>query len=84
MNDIDQPPPYVPMDFTAWMEICLGGRWWVFDPRNNDLRFGWVLIARGRDAADLPLIHTFGKHQLKSFEVWIDKLDAIADSSVRR
>lgn len=84
MSDIDQPPPYVPMDFAAWMETYLGGRWWVFDPRNNDLRFGWVLIARGRDAADVPLIHTFGKHQLKSFEVWIDKLDAIADSSVRR
>lgn len=37
MSDIDQPPPYVPMDFAAWMETYLGGRWWVFDPRNNDI-----------------------------------------------
>jgi len=78
VSDIDQPPPYAPMDFAAWMEVYLGGRWWVFDPRNNDIRFGRVLIARGRDAADVPLIHTFGKHELKNFEVWIDKLDATA------
>lgn len=74
ISDIGQPPPYAPMDFAAWMEVYLGGRWWVFDPRNNDTRYGRVLIARGRDAADVPLIHSFGKHEMKSFEVWIDEV----------
>lgn len=74
ISDIGQPPPYAPMDFAAWMEVYLNDRWWVFDPRNNDIRFGRVLIARGRDAADVPLAHSFGRHQLKGFEVWIDEI----------
>lgn len=74
VSDIHQPPPYAPMDFAAWMEVYLGGTWWVFDPRNNDTRFGRVLIARGRDAADVPLTHSFGLHELTGFEVWIDRI----------
>jgi transglutaminase-like putative cysteine protease len=74
ISDIGQVPPYPPMDFAAWMEVYLGGRWWVFDPRNNDMRFGRVLIARGRDAADVPLTHSFGQHELIDFQVWIDEL----------
>ncbi|MBF9033587.1 transglutaminase family protein [Rhodobacterales bacterium HKCCE2091] len=76
ISDIGQPPPYAPMDFCAWMEVYLGDRWWVFDPRNNDLRYGRVLVARGRDAADVPLMHSFGQHELAEFEVWIDDADA--------
>ncbi|TVQ34810.1 MAG: transglutaminase family protein [Geminicoccaceae bacterium] len=72
VSDVGQPPPYAPMDFAAWMEVYLGGRWWVFDPRNNDVRYGRVLIARGRDAADVPLTHSFGRHDLTGFEVWIE------------
>ena len=75
VSDIGQQPPYPPMDFAAWMEVWLGGRWWTFDPRNNDVRFGRVLIARGRDAADVPLTHSFGKHQLTDFQVWIDRIE---------
>lgn len=74
VSDIGRPDPIVPMDFAAWMEVYLGGRWWVFDPRNNDIRFGRVLIARGRDAADVPLTHSFGQHELTGFEVWIDRV----------
>lgn len=74
VSDIGQPPPYAPMDFAAWMEVFLGGRWWVFDPRNNDVRFGRVLIAQGRDAADVPLTHSFGKHELTDFAVWIHQV----------
>ncbi|MCV0429097.1 MAG: transglutaminase family protein [Roseibium sp.] len=79
VSDIGQPPPYPPMDFAAWMEAYLGDRWWVFDPRNNDTRYGRVLIARGRDAADVPMTHSFGRHELKGFEVWIDKIKEMAD-----
>lgn len=59
-----------PMDFSAWMEVWLDGAWHTFDPRNNARRIGRIVIARGRDAADVPLINSFGPHVLKSFRVW--------------
>ena len=59
-----------PMDFSAWIEVYLGGRWITFDPRNNIPRIGRIVVARGRDAADIPLINSFGPHWLKSFRVW--------------
>ena len=74
ISDIGQPPPYPPMDFAAWMEVWLGGQWHVFDPRNNEPRIGRVLIARGRDAADVPLTHSFGPNELKEFRVWADEV----------
>ena len=52
----------------------LGGRWHVFDPRNNQRRIGRILIATGRDAADVPLTHTFGANNLAGFKVWTDPL----------
>ena len=70
ISDIGQPPPYAEMDFAAWMEVYLGGRWHVFDPRNNQRRIGRILIATGRDAADVPLTHTFGANNLAGFRVW--------------
>lgn len=76
ISDIGQPPPYATMDFAAWMEVYLGGAWHVFDPRNNEPRFGRILIARGRDAADVPLTHTFGPNTLTSFEVVTDEVVA--------
>lgn len=59
-----------PMDFSAWIEVYLDGRWMTFDPRNNQPRIGRIVVARGRDAADVPLINSFGPHVLKSFRVW--------------
>lgn len=73
ISDIGLPPPYAPMDFAAWMEVYLGGRWHVFDPRNNAPRIGRVLVAMGRDAADVPLTHSFGPSTLAGFRVWIDE-----------
>lgn len=74
LGDIRVPRMPYPMDFSAWMEVYLGGRWWTFDPRNNQRRVGRIVIARGRDAADVPLIHSFGPHWLKKFEVWTDEI----------
>jgi len=74
ISDIGLPPPYDPMDLAAWMEVYLGGRWYTFDPRNNALRVGRILIARGRDAADVPLTYTFGANQLTGFKVKTDQL----------
>ncbi|WP_029006753.1 transglutaminase-like domain-containing protein [Azospirillum halopraeferens] len=73
VSDIGLPPPYAPMDFAAWIEVFLGDRWWVFDPRNNTPRIGRVMIARGRDAADVPLTHSFGPSTLVGFRVWTEE-----------
>lgn len=69
LGDMGLPPPYAPMDFAAWFEAYLGGAWHTFDPRNNTPRIGRVLIARGRDAADVAITTTFGPNTLKSFQV---------------
>ncbi len=63
-------PVVDPMDFSAWMAVYLGGRWMTFEPRNNKPRIGRIVIARGRDATDVPLIMSFGPHFLKSFRIW--------------
>jgi transglutaminase-like putative cysteine protease len=62
------------MDFSAWFEVYLGGRWCVLDARHNTPRIGRVLMARGRDAADVALTTTFGMNTLRSFEVWTDEV----------
>ena len=69
ISDIGLPPPHAPGDFAAWMEVYLGDRWHMFDPRNNDPRIGRILIARGRDAEDVPLTVTFGPNFLTHFHV---------------
>ncbi len=74
LSDIGMPPPYGMMDFAAWFEAYLGGQWYVFDPRNNQPCIGRVLIARGRDAADVAISNTFGPNTLKSFKVWADEV----------
>ena len=73
ITDIGLPPPYEEMDFAAWIEVFLGGRWHTFDPRNNAPRFGRILIGNGRDAADVPLTHIFGPGTLSGFRVWADE-----------
>lgn len=70
LSEFGQPEPHAPDDFAAWMEVCLNGRWWVFDLSNNSSRMGRILIARGRDAADVPLTQTFGPSTLTQFDVW--------------
>jgi transglutaminase-like putative cysteine protease len=76
LGDIGAPPAASPMDFSAWFEVFLGGRWFAFDARNNTPRIGRVLTARGRDAADVALTTTFGLNQLQSFSVWTDEVVA--------
>ena len=74
LGDVGMPPPYPPGDFAAWFEAYLGGEWYTFDPRNNVPRIGRVLLARGRDAADVAITTTFGPNTLKSFKVWSDEV----------
>lgn len=74
LSDIGIPAPTGPGDFAAWFEAYLDGHWHIFDPRNNKPYIGRILIARGRDAADVPLSHAFGPNILKSFKVWTDEV----------
>jgi transglutaminase-like putative cysteine protease len=76
LGDIGIPPSAEPMDFAGWMEVYLGDDWYVFDPRNNQRRIGRVLIARGRDAADVAMSMTFGPNALDSFKVWTAAVSA--------
>jgi transglutaminase-like putative cysteine protease len=78
LGDIGMPPPYGTMDFAAWFEVFLDGEWHTFDARNNMPRIGRVLIARGRDAADVALTNTFGPSVLSSFRVWTDEVQPAA------
>jgi transglutaminase-like putative cysteine protease len=74
LGDIDVPASDAPMDFAGWFEAYIGGAWHTFDARNNARRVGRVLIARGRDAADVAISMTFGPNVLEGFRVWADEL----------
>lgn len=76
LSDIGVPPPHAPMDFSAWFEAYIGGRWHTFDARNNTQRIGRVLIARGRDATDVAISTAFGHNTLAGFTVWAGPLEA--------
>ena len=72
-------PASGPMDFSAWFEAYLGDGWYTFDPRNNRPRIGRLLMAYGRDAADVALLTSFGPSRLERFTVWTD---AVAEESL--
>ena len=74
LGDIGVPPDNAPMDFAGWFEAYIGGAWHTFDPRNNVPRIGRILIARGRDAADVAISMTFGPNVLEGFRVWADEV----------
>jgi transglutaminase-like putative cysteine protease len=69
LGDIGVPPVEDPMDFSAWFEVFLGGRWYTFDARHNRPRIGRIVMARGRDATDVAIATTFGSAQLTGFKV---------------
>ena len=74
LGDIGVPTAPDPMDFSAWFEAYLGGHWYTFDARHNVPRRGRVLMARGRDAADVALLTSFGPSRLERFQVWTDEV----------
>jgi transglutaminase-like putative cysteine protease len=78
LGDIGVPPVDAPMDFSGWFEAFLDGHWYTFDARHNAPRIGRVLIARGRDAADVAISMTFGVCSLQSFRVWTDEVKSAA------
>jgi transglutaminase-like putative cysteine protease len=74
LGDIGVPPVDAPMDFAGCMEVFLGGAWHTFDPRNNARRIARLMIARGRDAADVAISTSFGPSYLQLFRVWTDEV----------
>jgi len=74
LGDIRIDIPWSPMDFSAWFEVYLSGRWWTFDARHNIPRVGRVLMAVGRDASDVAITTSFGMANLKHFFVVSDEV----------
>ncbi len=73
LGDIGIPPVDAPMDFSGWFEAYLEGHWYTFDARHNTPRIGRILIARGRDAADVAITTSYGEAILQNFQVWTDE-----------
>ena len=74
LGDIRISLPPSPMDFSAWFEVYLDGRWWTFDARHNMPRVGRVLMGVGRDAADVAITTSFGYAELTRFTVISDEV----------
>ncbi len=73
MPDIGVVLPNVAMDFHAWFEAYLDGKWHTFDARHNIPRIGRVPIAVGRDAVDCAMVTTYGAANLERMTVWADQ-----------
>ncbi len=69
LGDIGVPRDPAPMDFSAWFEVFLAGRWYTFDARHNHPRIGRIVVARGRDAADVAISTAFGSAALTRFNI---------------
>jgi transglutaminase-like putative cysteine protease len=76
LGDIRVPVLPGDMDFSAWLEVYVGGRWYALDARHNQRRLGRVLMARGRDAVDVALTTSYGPSQLIKF--WVQTEEIIA------
>jgi transglutaminase-like putative cysteine protease len=76
LGDIGVPRDPAPMDFSAWFEVWLDGRWYTFDARHNHPRIGRIVMARGRDAADVAISTSFGAAQLVRFSVITDEVES--------
>jgi transglutaminase-like putative cysteine protease len=86
LGDIGVPTDPAPMDFSAWYEVFLDGRWFTFDARHNHPRIGRIVIARGRDAADVAISTAFGPALLKRFIVTTEEITEVDqdNASVRQ
>jgi transglutaminase-like putative cysteine protease len=85
LGDIGIPPVDAPMDFSAWFQVYLDGEWWTLDARHNTPRIGRILMAYGRDAADVAITTSFGNAWLTHFEVITEEVsrEAVEDRSLQ-
>lgn len=64
-----------PMDLHAWFEAYIGGRWYTFDPTQDDLQDGRIAVAYGRDAADVAIYTQFGNPvELLNMKVSVERI----------
>jgi transglutaminase-like putative cysteine protease len=63
-------------DFSAWYQVFLDGQWIDLDARHNYPRLGRILMATGRDAADVAITTSFGTTNLVKFYVESNEIDA--------
>lgn len=68
-RDSSMPEPYSPDDSAPWMKSDPDGARWGVDPSNDEPNIGGILIAQGRDAADVPLTLSFGPNVLTDFSI---------------
>jgi transglutaminase-like putative cysteine protease len=81
LGDIGVPADPNPMDFSGWFEAFLDNQWHVFDARHNTRRIGRIMIAYGRDAADVAISNTFGPNTLVNFQVWTEQVTSETGSA---
>jgi len=70
MPDIGFPDPENHMDFHAYAEVYLGGRWFTTDARFDVPRIGRVKVSCGQDAVDGAFSTIYGGATLSYFQVW--------------
>jgi len=83
LGDIGITPLDSPMDFHAWFNAFVGGRWYIYDARFNVPRIGRIEIGHGRDVADVALTTSFGANRLNQFAVWTDEVPDLRSLSLR-
>ena len=72
-----------PGDFSAWYQVFLDGQWINLDARHNYPRLGRILMATGRDAADVAITTSFGAAYLTHFFVESNEVDAAGNLVAR-
>jgi transglutaminase-like putative cysteine protease len=75
LPDIGFQDPGTPMDFHAYAEVMLGGRWFPVDARYNVPRIGRIKICHGVDAAECAFSTAYGRVELLHFEVWAYQIE---------
>jgi transglutaminase-like putative cysteine protease len=83
LGDIGVPPDPVPMDFSARFEAFIGGKWYTFGAKHNRPRIGRIVMARGRDAADVAILTSFGRSRLAQFKVVTEEIEAASYERLR-
>ncbi|RAJ98020.1 transglutaminase-like putative cysteine protease [Larkinella arboricola] len=62
-----------PMDLHAWFEAFIDGRWYTFDATQKEPRGNRIVVAYGRDAADVALATQYGPMTLQGMRVWVEE-----------